>query len=177
MARPFKDPVKALAVIAKDLIENNASIADVGTILGTLQDTNEKWLLELKKECSTVEEFCNIASKRADIALISAAMREAIGYDYTEVQTDEKRVPDTLDENGEPLTWKWVETGYKKMRKRHQKGNDALLRFILKNRLPEFFQDIQKVEINKKVVEVHEIAEKEIMEFGKQIIAKFETDK
>jgi hypothetical protein len=104
-------------------------------------------------------------------------MREAIGYDYTEVQTDEKRVPDTLDENGEPLTWKWVETGYKKMRKRHQKGNDALLRFILKNRLPEFFQDIQKVEINKKVVEVHEIAEKEIMEFGKQIIAKFETDK
>lgn len=176
MSRPYKDPVKALAVIAKDLIEDNASIADVGTILGTLQDTNEKWLLELKKECSTVEEFCEIASKRADIALISAAMREAIGYDYTEVQTDEKRIPDTVDADGKILTWKWVSTGYKKMRKRHQKGNDALLRFILKNRLPEFFQDIQKVEINKKTIEIKTIAEDEIKAFGKQIIAKFETE-
>lgn len=174
MARPHKNPVMALALVAKDMLENNASLSDVGTILGTLAVENDKWLKDLKKQCSTMEEFIEFASKRADIALISAAMKEAIGYDYEEVQTETRKVPDTLDENDEVLTYKWVETGIKKIKKRHQKGNDNLLRFILKNRLPAYFQDIQRVEINKKTIEVRQIAEDEIKEFGKQILAKFE---
>ena len=62
----------------------------------------------------------------------------------------------------------------KKLKKKKHRGNDALLRFILKNRLTEYFQDVKKVEINKKSVEIIENAEEEIKNFGKQIIAKFE---
>jgi hypothetical protein len=44
------------------------------------------------------------------------------------------------------------------------------LRFILKCRLPEYFQDTQRIEINKKTIEIKEIAQKEIEEFGRKLL-------
>ena len=48
--------------------------------------------------------------------------------------------------------------------------NEALLRFILKCRLPEYFQDTQRIEINKKTIEIKEVAQKEIEEFGRKLL-------
>lgn len=172
MARPRKDIEMALAIAAKDLLENNASVVDVGAILGTIDNKSDKWLRDLRKECSDIDEFIRFATQRADIALVTAAMKEAVGYEYTEEDITYKSVPDGHDTAGKPK-FKLIETG-KKLKKKKHRGNDALLRFILKNRLTEYFQDVKKVEINKKSVEIIENAEEEIKNFGKQIIAKFE---
>jgi len=172
MARPRKDVEMALALAAKDLLENNATVVDVGAILGTIDTKDDKWLRDLRKECSDIDEFIRFATQRADIALVTAAMKEAIGYDYTEEETTYSKIPDGYDSAGK-MKFKLIESGKKIKNKRHR-GNDNLLRFILKNRLTEYFQDVKKVEINKKSVEIIENAEAEIRDFGKQIIAKFE---
>jgi len=60
--------------------------------------------------------------------------------------------------------------GNRQVKKRMALPNEALLRFILKCRLPEYFQEVQRVEINKKTIEIKEIAGREIEEFGRKFL-------
>lgn len=60
--------------------------------------------------------------------------------------------------------------GGKKIKTKRALPNEALLRFILKCRLPEYFQDTQRIEINKKTIEIKEVAQKEIEEFGRKLL-------
>lgn len=65
----------------------------------------------------------------------------------------------------------------KKVKTKRALPNEALLRFILKCRLPEYFQDVQRVEVNKKVIEIKEVAEKEIKEFGRKLLESIDDEK
>jgi len=168
MARPKKDLNKDLALAVSDLIEANQTTADIGTIIGCLGKDSIKWLKDLKNECTTVDEFIEAARQRADIALVAAAVEAAIGYEYEEVDQSYLRVPAGYDELGDPIIREVP--GNRKVKTRHAKKNDALLKFILKNRMPEYFQDIQKVEINKKSIEIKSITESEIKSFAGRLM-------
>jgi len=168
MARPRKDVGKALTLAVKDLLQNNQNISDVGMILGALGQDTTRWLDNLKQECSSIEEFLSLARQRADIELIAAAVREAMGYEYDEVDTELCKVPDGYDKKNKPK-FKYVE-GNKKSKKRKYRGDNALLKFILKNRLPEYFSETSKIEINKKSIEIKEVAAREIEEFGRKLL-------
>lgn len=157
-----------MTLVAKDLLENNQSVADIGTIVGALGEDSLKWLKDLKNECSTVDEFIEIARQRADIALIVAAVKCALGYEYEEVDENFIRVPAGYDDAGIPKMREVPNS--KKVKTKRALPNEALLRFILKCRLPEYFQDVQRVEINKKVIEIKELAGKEIEAFGRKLL-------
>lgn len=172
MARPRKDKNKEVSIILSDLIKNNADISDIGVILGALGSDSAKWLKDLKKECTTVEEFIELARQRADVALVAAAVEAAVGYDYEEVDIDTIKTLQGYDSNSEPILVD-KERG-RKIKKRRSKQNDALLKFILKNRLPEYFQDVSKVEINKKSIEIKEITAKEIQQFAGRLLDTLE---
>jgi len=176
IARPRKNEGEALLLVAKDLIANNQNISDIGTILGVLGEDSTKWLEELKKECDSVEEFVEVAKQRADIALISAAVKTALGYTYQEIDQNFLRVPDGYDKLGIPKMREVPSN--KKVKTKRALPNEALLRFILKCRLPEYFQDVQRVEINKKTIEIKELAGRQIEEFGRKFleIANEETE-
>jgi len=168
MARPRKNVDKALSLIVRDLIENNQNISDVGTIVGVLGEDSTKWLEDLKKECSSVEEFLDIARQRADIALIVAAVKCALGYEYQEEDKTYRNILNHRDDTGAPVMKEIVDG--RKVKIKRALPNEALLRFILKCRLPEYFQDTQRIEINKKTIEIKEIAQKEIEEFGRKLL-------
>ena len=168
MPRPKKDIGAAFAIVAKDILENNQNIADVGVILGALGEDSLKWLKDLKAECTTVDEFIEIARQRADISLIVAAVKCALGYEYEETDQNFIRVPDGYDKLGIPKM-RDVKAD-KKVKTKRALPNEALLRFILKCRLPEYFQDTQRIEINKKTIEIKEVAQKEIEEFGRKLL-------
>lgn len=174
MPRPKKDLGAAFALVAKDLLENSQSIADVGIILGALGEDSLKWLKDLKKECTTVDEFLDIARQRADITLITAAVRCALGYEYEEIDQNFLRVPAGYDDAGKPLMREVPSN--KKVKTKRALPNEALLRFILKCRLPEYFQDTQRIEVNKKVVEIKDYAEKEIREFGRKLLQAIDSE-
>jgi len=176
MGRPKKDTLAAMTLVAKDLLENNQNVADIGVIVGALGEDSLKWLKDLKVECTTIDEFIEIARQRADIALIVAAVKTALGYEYQEIDENFLKIPDGYDDVGRPKM-RDVRSG-KKVKTKRALPNEALLRFILKCRLPEYFTDTQRVEINKKVIEIKELAGKEIEEIGRKFleVAK-ETEK
>ena len=177
MARPSKnkDIGVALTVVVKDLLENNQNISDIGVIIGVLGEDSLKWLEGLKNECSTTEEFIELAKQRADISLIAAAVKAAMGYSYEEIDQNYIRVPAGYDEAGIPKMRDAV--GSRKVKTKRALPNEALLRFILKCRLPEYFTDTQRVEINKKVIEIKGDAEKEIREFGRKLLESLDNEK
>ena len=168
MPRPKKSLESAMALVAKDLLENNQNIADVGTIIGALGEDSLKWLKDLKAECTTIDEFIEIARQRADIALIVAAVKCALGYEYQEEDKTYRNILNNRDETGAPVMREVVDG--RKVKTKRALPNEALLRFILKCRLPEYFQDVQRVEINKKTIEIKEVAQKEIEEFGRKLL-------
>lgn len=170
-----RDLNKGLAIAVSDLIEANQTTADIGIILGCLGKDSIKWLKDLKKECLTVDEFIEAARQRADIALVAAAVEAALGYNYEEVDQDYIRIPAGYDDLGSPVMREIP--GNKRIKTRHAKKNDALLKFILKNRLPEYFQDVQKVEINKQSIEIKAITESEIKSFAGRLLNAIEDDK
>jgi len=137
-------------------------------ILGALGEDSLKWLKDLKAECTTVDEFLEIARQRADIALIVAAVKCALGYEYQEEDKTYRNILNNRDEMGAPVMREVVDG--RKVKSKRALPNEALLRFILKCRLPEYFQDVQRVEINKKTIEIKEIAQKEIESFAGKLL-------
>ena len=168
MPRLKRDVNAAFALVAKDLLENNQSVADIGAIVGALGEDSLKWLKDLKAECSSIDEFIEIARQRADIALIVAAVKCALGYEYQEEDKTYRNIVNHRDETGSPVMKEVIDG--RKVKIKRALPNEALLRFILKCRLPEYFSDIQRVEINKKVIELKGDAEKEIREFGRKLL-------
>ena len=175
MARPRKDINKELGLVVRDLIESDQSISDIGTIIGCLGKDSVKWLKDLKKECTSIDEFIDMARARADIALVAAAIEAALGYDYEEVDQDYIKTVKGYDEHDKPIIVDMP--GNRKVKTRHAKKNDALLKFILKNRLPEFFQDVQKVQIDKKTIEIKAITEGEIKQFAGRLMEAITENK
>ena len=173
MGRPKKTVVDALAIIATDLLADNQSVADVGIILGTLGEGSLKWLEDLKAECTTIDEFLAVAKQRADIALIAAATKEAMGYEFEETDQNFVKNPRKDDEGNVEMI---EEKSNKKVKHRVARPNDQLLRFLLRCRLPEYFTETQKIEINKKTIEIKQIAEQEIRGFGQKLIDAIDAE-
>jgi len=163
---------RSLQVAVKDLIKGGQTSADIGIILGCLGKNSTKWLEDLKAECTSIEEFIEVAGQRADISLVAAAVEAALGYDYEEV--DQFYSTKKGEKNGKPIMISVK--GDRKVKTKHAKKNDALLKFILKNRLPEYFQDVQKVEVNKKTVEIKEVSAKEIKSFAGRLMEVIEGE-
>jgi len=97
-----------------------------------------------------------------------AAVKTALGYEYQEIDQNFLRVPAGYDDAGKPLMREVPSN--KKVKTKRALPNEALLRFILKCRLPEYFQDTQRIEINKKTIEIKEIAQKEIESFAGKLL-------
>jgi hypothetical protein len=146
---------KQLAIIVQDLVKSNPDVSDVGMIIALLKD-DVKSLEKLKKECTDIDEFLQIASRMANVALVTSETEQII-----------HKFP-KYDENGTPFSLE-VE-GDKKVKKRHAKKDGQLLKFILSNRLPEYFNDTKKVEINKKTIEIKADTEAEIRGFAGRLL-------
>ena len=175
MARPRKKETeeKHLTRLITDIIKENPDLSDIGTIIGCLGEGSIKDLEELKKSCSSIDDFLEIARKRADVALVVAAIKAAIGYDYEEIEERISKVPKRgMDDK---VIICDVITGVTR-RKKHAKKSDALLKFLLMNRLPEFFSDTKKVEINKKVIEIKGNTEEEIRRFAGGLLKAIDVD-
>ena len=143
-------------------------------VLGALGEDSLNWLKDLKAECTTVDEFIEIARQRADIALIVQAVKCALGYEYKEEDKTYRNILNHRDETGAPVMKEVVEG--RKVKTKRALPNEALLRFLLKCRLPEYFIDVQKVEINTKVIEIKGNAEKEIREFGRKLLESIKNE-
>ena len=113
------------------------------------------------------------ASTLANIQLTAAAMKEAMGYDYEDY--DQRIVlAYRYDDHGNQVCNEVP--GEKKIKKKHARGNETLLKFILSNRMPEYFSDVKRLEINKKTIQIKESTAEEIKSFAGKLASVIEAD-
>jgi len=161
------------------VLEGSPDVASLGVIMGCL-DSDVKALEKLKKECTTVDEFLELAGGLANAKLIAAAAKAALGGTFDEVTETMKKVPCGYDTRNE-MQFKFV-GGDKKVTTKKVNPSETLLKFLLATRMPEFFSETKKVEINKKVIEIKQNTEDEIKSFAGKLLdaieveAEFESD-
>ena len=174
MARPRKRETeeKHLARILNDIVKTEHSLSDAAAIIACFKD-DVKTLEKIKEECKDIDEFMDRASTLANIQLTAAAMREAMGYDYED--WDQKvSLLYRYDDHGNQVCNEVP--GEKKIKKKHARGNETLLKFILSNRMPEYFSDVKKLEINKKTIQIKQSTAEEIKNFAGKLADVIEAD-
>jgi len=175
IGRPRKKETdeKALARITHEVVEASPDVASMGVILGCL-DGDVKALELLRKECESIDEFLSLAGQIAHVKLISAATKSACGYEFDEKTIEYKKIPVGYDTNNKPQ-FEYIDCGEKTVRK-HYRASDSLMKFLLSNRVPQYFSDTRRVEINKRVIEIKEDTEKEIKVFAGKLLEAITVD-
>ncbi|MCP5019642.1 MAG: hypothetical protein GY938_30815 [Ketobacter sp.] len=148
------------------LLSDDGSAADVGVALGAIGD--EQWMTEQRKKCGNLADFMDLAKQRANVALVVAAVKEAKGYNY--VETTQEFIP-VVDDDGNP-TGEEVPGKIKRTTK-WSKGDPGLLKFITSSRMPNQFNEVKKIQIEKRSIEIKGDAEAEIRQFYGKMLQEF----
>lgn len=143
---PFNDD---LLPVIQNLTAEGRSLADVGMLLGYAGKSPAAWLKFLKNKYPEVADAIEVGAKMADTKLIVTAFDAATGYDIEELDIEYVGIP-TIDGGGLSKT-KFVERS-RKVKRKHVRPDTSLLFKLLCNRLPEYFSDTKKFEINKRSV-------------------------
>lgn len=164
---------KALVKFTKEVAEQSPDVASLGVIIGSMS-SDVKALEKLKKEAGSVEEFLALAGDLANVALVAAATKSALGHEFVEITEETRRFVDGYNTDGS-VRIKDVPVGQKR-KKKFITPSETLLKFLLSNRLPQYFSDTKKVEINKRVMEIKGDAEQEIKNFAGKLLEAVTLD-
>jgi hypothetical protein len=164
---------KALVKLTKTITEESPDVASLGVIIGAMSG-DVKALEKLKKEAGSVEDFLAQAGDLANVALVAAATKAAIGHTFEEVTTEIKRFVDGYNSDG-TVRVRDVPVGEKR-RTKYILPSESILKFLLSNRLPQYFSDTKKVEINKRIIEIKGNAEEEIRKFAGNLLESLDVE-
>jgi len=153
----------ALLPVIQNLTAEGRSLADIGMLIGYSGKNPAAWLRYVKNKYPEVADAIESGAKLADTKLIVTAFDSAIGYDAEESDTEYVVVP-KIDGS-----FRYEEKS-RKIKRKHIKPDTSLLFKLLCNRLPEYFQDTKKFEIDKRSVDAKIDMNKEISEFAGKLM-------
>ncbi len=157
---PFND---ALLPVIQNLTAEGKSLADIGMLLGYAGKNPTAWLRYIKNKYPEVADAMKVGAQLADTKLIVTAFDAATGYDIEETDTEYVVIPKIDGSNRH-------EEKNRKIKRKHIRPDTGLLFKLLCNRLPEYFSDTRKFEINKKSANVKIDMNKEISEFAGKLM-------
>lgn len=143
---PFNDD---LLPVIQNLTAEGRSLADIGMLLGYAGKSPAMWMRFLKNKHPEVADAIKAGAQMADTKLIVTAFDAATGYDVEEVDIEYIAKP-VIDGKGLDKI-EYIERG-RKTKQKHIRPDTSLLFKLLCNRLPEYFSDTRKVEIDKKSI-------------------------
>ena len=154
----------ALVPLIKDLADLGYSEADIGVIIAAAGKSPRKWFNYLKKKYPKLENIAETADTLANIQLVVAAMQAALGYDYIEeeIKYEQKQILGT--DKTKP-----VEVD-RKVKHKHARKDKDLLKFLLINRLPQYFSDTKKIQVDQRSIEFKGDVSEEIKSFAGQLM-------
>jgi len=144
--------------VLQNLTALGMSQADLGMILGHLGDKRQ-YIKNMVANNPDAKEAVAIGRNMADINLVAQAYKSACGFEYDEVS-------EQYDHSGELIK--------KTVTKKFQKPEPNLAMFLLTNRLPDQFQSVHKIEVNKKDVSINanmELTQDQIAQLGGKLMA------
>lgn len=119
-------------------------------ILGYAGKNPRQWIADLKRNHPEVKDAWDVGRKLVDLKLVQTAFERATGVDYDEVTTNYKTIEKMAD--GQPTL---VEIPVsRKVTPKKVLPDSTLLFKLLCNRLPEYFQDVKKFQVDKRIMEV-----------------------
>jgi len=168
---PFDDN---LLPVIQNLTAEGRSLSDIGMLLGYAGKSPAMWMRFLKNKHPEVADAIETGAQMADTKLIVTAFDAAIGYDVEE-ETVEYIPQPVIDGGGLDRMPKIPKT--RKVTRKHIRPDTSLLFKLLCNRLPEYFSDIRKFEINKKSLNAKVDMNKEIAAFAGKLMQATEDRK
>lgn len=142
--------------------------ADIGILLGFAGKDPEGWLKRLEAKFPTLAEAIQAGKDAGDIELVKTAFEQALGH---WVDGGEEIRYKAVQDRQNPNKVKWVQSAKKKLPAKFIPGNGKLLFQLLCSRLPEYFSDTRRVEIDKKVLELKGNVKDEILGFAGALAA------
>jgi hypothetical protein len=161
---PFNDD---LLPVIQNLTAEGRSLADIGMLLGYAGKSPAMWMRFLKNKHPEVADAIETGAQMADTKLIVTAFDAATGYDVEEVDIEYIAKP-VIDGKGLDKI-EYIEKS-RKTKQKHIRPDTSLLFKLLCNRLPEYFSDIRKFEIDKRSANVKIDMNKEISEFAGKLM-------
>ena len=143
-------------------------MADIGMMIGYSGKNPSAWIRFLKNKHPEVADALEAGAKMADAKLVVTAFDVATGYDIEEEEIEYINKP-IIDTATGKARAKYIERSRKTKRK-HIKPDPSLLFKLLCNRLPEYFSDIKKFEVNKQSISANVDMNKEIGEFAGKLM-------
>jgi len=157
-----------LLPLMRKFTSGGASTADIGMLLGYTQGNIGSWIKKIEKKYPELAEVWKTGVNLAEVALVAKAMQLAFGYDFDETATRYKNIHKGFTSEGKPITQE-VPYGEKRVTTKHIKGDKDLLKFLLINRLPDYFADKKQVDITKHV-DIEAATEDEIRDFAGKLM-------
>lgn len=158
----------ALVPLIKDLADLGYSEADIGVIIAAAGKSPQKWFNYLKKKYPKLENIAETADTLANIQLVVAAMQAALGYDYIEEEIKYQQV-EKFNQKKNKYETDLVEVN-RKVKHKHAKKDKDLLKFLLINRLPQYFSDTKKIQVDQRSIEFKGDVSEEIKSFAGQLM-------
>jgi hypothetical protein len=144
--------LKVLLPAMQNLTALGYTAEDLGIALG-YEGSPRDFVNNLGRTNEEVKDAIKAGQSLSNMQMIAQSFKTAMGY-QTQNEIIEYKI--TVD----PETGEQTEIPVKrKVIKQEQPGNPQLLQFLMINRMPELFQNVQKIEVDKKQVTVEAKAE------------------
>ena len=154
--------------VIHNLLTKGYTLADVGMLIGYSGKDSEGWLRRLSADNTDLDLAIQEGIEAANIELIKTAFNECMGYWVEEEDITAQK--EKITPKGKNTYYKWTEK-WKKTKKRFIPPNTALLFKLLCCRMPAYFSDLKKVEIDKRTLELQANLEDEILGFAGALAA------
>ena len=163
------NPENLLPVI-QNLTAYGFNLADIGVLLGYVGKDPTAWLYNLRQKYPDVEEALQVGKQLGNIELIKTAIQESLGYWIEEEEIFANNVPvipvsDKPFGPAKPMQDRYINKSRKTKRKFIQ-PNTQLLFKLMCCRMPEFFSETHKIQIDKRSIELKGNIEQEIRQFA-----------
>lgn len=145
----------------QNLAAQGFTLADIGMFLGFTGSDTEGWMRRLQEKFPATKDALQAGKDAADMELIRTAFQEATGYWIEEEELTKQKIQSPID----PTKTQWIDK-WKKTKKRFIPPNAVLLFKLLCSRLPEYFSDIRKIEVDKRTLELKGSIDDEILDFA-----------
>ena len=153
--------------VIHNLLTKGYTLADVGMLIGYSGKDSEGWLRRLSADNTDLDLAIQEGIEAANIELIKTAFNECMGYWVEEEDITAQK--EKITPKGKNTYYKWTEK-WKKTKKRFIPPNTALLWKLLMSRMPESFNETQRIQVDKRSIEIKADAENEIRNFGEQLL-------
>jgi hypothetical protein len=137
-------------------------------MIGYSGNSPKQWMQYLKNTKEGVTEALDAGTNMADCKLVVTAFDVATGYDVEEVEINYINNP-IVDSITGKVTPRYIEKG-RKTKTKHIKPDPGLLFRMICNRLPDDFNDTQKIDVTKRSVDIKADVTAEIEGFAGKLI-------